>query len=441
MSIEYSNHVTDLRGEIIDFADRLKNALKSATKKPVWNAFGKSKDIKQWESAIAELHNWAEPEPPVMSGSQWSGRMLELIEILRGLGLLMDELRHWDEGIGKELRDKGKTLMKLAAKLSTPDDLLTTGKPTESEQQPTQIDTATRAKKDTIGIGRIIDLVKHIADVLTKSDFLPAKEQHQLESYQSCELKIGAINDCRRLRHQSPLSGDEQRQIESEYNYDQNKASTLKCKRKQAQAEHIKSTLRPLQEELDLYLAPRWSEILTLKTWAYPLKKEIEYFINADLGAVYDITGKVEKVERELNRIKAKLELEGQQQQPVVQKPAGVKQSKKKTKKAEKSQKRFQPWTKSGDACFVIENNRVKFHYNNEIKDLKLKSESNTHRLLLLIRCGSLQPSEIKAEICPNTTNKASKVVDYANQLLNEKIAAVGFMGVPPNVEFIERDK
>ena len=72
---------------------------------------------------------------------------------------------------------------------------------------------------------------------------------------------------------------------------------------------------------------------------------------------------------------------------------------------------------------------------------MKIKSESHTHRLLLLIRGGSLRPDDIKTEICPNTTNKASKIVDYANKLLNEKIAEVGFVNVPPNVEFIERDR
>jgi len=113
----------------------------------------------------------------------------------------------------------------------------------------------------------------------------------------------------------------------------------------------------------------------------------------------------------------------------------------KKTKKVKKVEKKYKPWMDSGDACFIIEDNRIKFHYKNETKDLKLKSESNTHRLLLLIRGGSLRPAEIKAEICPNTTNKASKIVDYANKLLSEKIAKVGFVDVPPNIEFIKRDE
>jgi len=112
-----------------------------------------------------------------------------------------------------------------------------------------------------------------------------------------------------------------------------------------------------------------------------------------------------------------------------------------KGKKTEPGEKRFQHWEAPCDACFIIEDNRIKFHYKDEIKDLKLKSESNTHRLLLLIRGGSLRPAEIKDEICRNTTNKASKVVDYANKLLNEKIAEVGFVGIPSNIEFIERDK
>lgn len=126
----------------------------------------------------------------------------------------------------------------------------------------------------------------------------------------------------------------------------------------------------------------------------------------------------------------AKEQQELQQQTPIQ--PATVIE-------AEKEQK-FQPWGNSGDACFIIENDRIKFHYQDQIKDLKLKYNSHTLNLLVFLNESSLQPSEIKEKICPNTKNKASKIVDYANELLNTKIAGLGFSDIPSDVEFIRRD-
>jgi len=126
----------------------------------------------------------------------------------------------------------------------------------------------------------------------------------------------------------------------------------------------------------------------------------------------------------------AKEQQELQQQTPMQ--PATVTE-------AEKEQK-FQPWEKSGDACFVIDGNRIKFHYEGQIKDLKLKSDSNTLNLLVLLSSGSLQASELKDKLAPKTENKASKIVDYANRLLNTKIAELGFSDVPSDVKFIGRD-
>lgn len=113
---------------------------------------------------------------------------------------------------------------------------------------------------------------------------------------------------------------------------------------------------------------------------------------------------------------------------------------KKKIKKPKKSEKEFQPWKNSGDACFIIENDRIKFHYQEQIKDLKLRKDSHTLNLLVLLSGASLQPSEIKNKICPDNKNKASKIVNYANKLLNKKIAQIGFVDVPTNREFIKRD-
>ena len=120
------------------------------------------------------------------------------------------------------------------------------------------------------------------------------------------------------------------------------------------------------------------------------------------------------------------------------------KTNKKKTKSKSAIQKdklstKYLPWTNSGDACFIIDGNRIKFHYQEESKDLKLRSNSKTLNFLVLLNEGSLQANEIKEQLSPNTTNKAGKIVVYANKLLNEKIAIVGFVGIPSNVEFIKR--
>lgn len=123
-----------------------------------------------------------------------------------------------------------------------------------------------------------------------------------------------------------------------------------------------------------------------------------------------------------------------------VKTTVGKGSKKKKNKKPKKSEKEFQPWKNSGDACFIIENDRIKFHYQEQIKDLKLKKGSHTLDLLVLLSGTSLQPSEIQNKICPDTKNKASKIVNYANELLNKKIAQIGFVDVPTNREFIKRD-
>jgi hypothetical protein len=57
-----------------------------------------------------------------------------------------------------------------------------------------------------------------------------------------------------------------------------------------------------------------------------------------------------------------------------------------------------------------------------------------------MISSGSLWETDIKKELCKKKT-KPSDVVEYANKTLNRHIAQKGFVGVPPNVKFIEYDK
>jgi len=108
----------------------------------------------------------------------------------------------------------------------------------------------------------------------------------------------------------------------------------------------------------------------------------------------------------------------------------------KRGRRGESQKKRFEHWKAPGDACFLIEDNRIKFHYNGEIKDLRLKSESNTHKLLGWLQCGPSASQIINEKFCSKGT-RPSDLVAYANKLLNDKIRAFGIVGVPENIEFI----
>ena len=124
----------------------------------------------------------------------------------------------------------------------------------------------------------------------------------------------------------------------------------------------------------------------------------------------------------------------------ATEKPTETKRKAKKTKTPKKTEKRFQPWTKSGDACFVIENNRIKFHYRGKFEDLRLKNDSRIHKLLFLFAAKNpLAQAKIR-EICTPRT-RPSDIAKYANEKLNEKIVATGFADVPKSVEFIKYDK
>jgi len=124
----------------------------------------------------------------------------------------------------------------------------------------------------------------------------------------------------------------------------------------------------------------------------------------------------------------------------VVEKPAKTKQKTKKTKKTKKLEKRFKHWTDSSDACFLIENNRTQFHYNGNIKDLRLKHGSRTDELLKWLQSGPSSSQVIKEKLCSEGT-RPSDLAAYANKTLNDKIAKVGFVGIPQDVEFIKYSK
>jgi hypothetical protein len=121
----------------------------------------------------------------------------------------------------------------------------------------------------------------------------------------------------------------------------------------------------------------------------------------------------------------------------VERQPKEEQATKRETRKAKKTEKKYQPWKNPGDACFIIEDNRVKFHYNGEIKDLRLKNASRTHKLFGWLVDGPVRSVQIERDICKEGT-RPTDVVKFANRLLNEKIALLGFVGVPQNVRFIK---
>lgn len=100
---------------------------------------------------------------------------------------------------------------------------------------------------------------------------------------------------------------------------------------------------------------------------------------------------------------------------------------------------RFTKWRSPGDACFIMDGARMKFHLNGEIKDMRLKSGSRAEKLLSLLAAGSLTKSEIKESICTLKTKPYEAVRDI-NRLLSTKVKRLGFQVVPADTEFIACD-
>jgi len=111
-------------------------------------------------------------------------------------------------------------------------------------------------------------------------------------------------------------------------------------------------------------------------------------------------------------------------------------------KKTKKKPKDFKAWNHPEDTCFVIEGNKIKFNHVGKLVDLRLKNDSQTHKLLFLLSSGSLTPSQIKKAISPDSQNKASKIVEYANVKLNKIIPRRGLPDIPSyDIAFILRDQ
>jgi len=97
----------------------------------------------------------------------------------------------------------------------------------------------------------------------------------------------------------------------------------------------------------------------------------------------------------------------------------------------------FAVWRDPGDACFIVKENRILFHYKGRIRDLRLKSGSRAHRLLKALHAFErMSAVEVKEDLCPAKV-KPSEAVRDINRGLNHKAAALGFTEVPQDVAYI----
>jgi len=172
-------------------------------------------------------------------------------------------------------------------------------------------------------VDHIIDLIEQITNALTKSDFLTPQERQQLKRYQEYEQctyeieqtkKLAMMPEVRKSRYSKEIKLYERKRSRIGIEYDPNIARALKFKLSEAKGKYVQSKVPPLQKELDLYLAPRWPEILALSTQKSRLQQIIEgYFLKQSITpAITNELLKTKKTEvvHELQRIKAKLEYE-----------------------------------------------------------------------------------------------------------------------------------
>ncbi len=157
-------------------------------------------------------------------------------------------------------------------------------------------------------IDNIIQLLTQITEALSKTDFLSPEEQEQLNKYNQYELwrKIELQNSRLGVR---PFDEKEDEQRRKKVSYDKDVLAALKNKLWKAKQEYIESTIKPLQKDLDLFLTPRWSEILQLRTQKQFSRELVESFINTNIGtSASSLNTQKEIIVNEFDRIKAKLE-------------------------------------------------------------------------------------------------------------------------------------
>jgi tetratricopeptide (TPR) repeat protein len=114
--------------------------------------------------------------------------------------------------------------------------------------------------------------------------------------------------------------------------------------------------------------------------------------------------------------------------------------SRKKTKQKpkQKPKTKFVVWKDHGDACFVFEENRIKFSYRGKLCDLNLKSGSRAHTLLKdLHGFGPIRSEDLK-RVLDAKKGKPYDWIRSINLTLNTKIARFGYQSIPDNVAFVK---
>lgn len=187
-------------------------------------------------------------------------------------------------------------------------------------------------------IDHIIKLIKQIAEALVfdplskfsieeytllKRYFLYREDGEQIETLRQELSDTSDTKDKASIRKKIQALKKRQKRFEKEC--DENRARELNKELIQFRRDHAQNTLKPLQKKLGNYLKLLSGELLEHTTEGYPLREEIKKnFIKGGLDSVSrdNINSKAKKVTGELELIKAKLELEEQQQQPAAERSA-----------------------------------------------------------------------------------------------------------------------
>ena len=75
----------------------------------------------------------------------------------------------------------------------------------------------------------------------------------------------------------------------------------------------------------------------------------------------------------------------------------------------------------TGDACFILKNSRIIFHYKTDDKDLKLSHSSRAYKLLYLFAAKNPLPQREIKELCTDNT-RPSDIVKATNETMNKKV-------------------
>jgi hypothetical protein len=171
--------------------------------------------------------------------------------------------------------------------------------------------------------------------------------------------------------------------------------------------------------------------------WNYGIDFLVDYMIAGDFADKFwhtqprmdFISGLVATYEEILSHIN---------EAQALELPADTGKRKTKEQKGQ-PEKKFRLWDNPGDACFIIDDDRVRFHHGDMTKDLALDHFSRAETLIVMLSKGNLQSKDIKDDLHLKK-EKPTQVVQRVNGHLNKKIAGLGFLGIPNNVEFIKYD-